>query len=72
MSDQKTEIMIAENYKQRGLIAERIAINNHNLISASLLHDTQRIKQYRDTLIDLHYDMYCLCRDADQLIPPIS
>ena len=71
MPDQKTEIMIAENYKQRGLIAERIAINNHNLISASL-HDTHNVKQYRDTLIGLHYDMYCLCRDADQLIPPIS
>ena len=71
MSDQKTEIMIAENYKQRGLIAERIAINNHNLISASR-HDTHRVKQYRDALISLHYDMYCLCRDADQLIPLIS
>ena len=71
MSDQKTEIMIEENYKQRGLLAERIAINNHNLNSASR-HGTHKVKQYRDTLIGLHYDMYCLCRDADQLIPPIS
>ena len=67
MDSKEIEIRIAENYKRRSLIAERIAMNNHILVS-TLLHNTNEAEKYREKLVYLHFEMHSLCNEAHTLL----